>query len=445
MISLCKRKLHNLISDKKFSEILKGSAWALGARVISTLLAMITSIIIARIYGAEVMGIVAMVNSFLMLATIFTVLGTNTSILRLIPEHIAKYSVTSAFKVYRKTQYFVVGISVITGWLLFSGSSLIATKIFSKPHLSFFFALASVFIVFKSLVTLNNQALRGLRLIQTFAFMLMLPSLSNLLALGTISFLFFNKYNPLYALFASLMITAIAGILIMDRKFKNVMGKSDIIQEMPMKDILSLSLPMLMTATMTFVIGQTGVIMLGMFRSEAEVGYYSIAVKLATLTAFVLQAINSMAAPKFSELFHTGNMGELFHVAKKSSKLIFWTTVPFLLALLAFGKIVLGLLYGQEFKIAYLAMTFLVIGQFVNTISGSTGFFMNMTGHEIKLRNIVVAAAVINILLNLMLTPSYGINGAAIAGMVSMCFWNIFILVYIKLKYGRSIGYFPLL
>ncbi len=44
------------------------------------------------------MGIVAVLNSFLMLATIFTVLGTNTSILRLIPECLAKYSPAAAFK-----------------------------------------------------------------------------------------------------------------------------------------------------------------------------------------------------------------------------------------------------------------------------------------------------------------------------------------------------------
>ena len=52
MVSFIKRKIHNLVSNHKFSEILRGSVWALGAKV---------------------------------LATIFTVLGTQTSILRLIP------------------------------------------------------------------------------------------------------------------------------------------------------------------------------------------------------------------------------------------------------------------------------------------------------------------------------------------------------------------------
>ena len=87
MISYLKRKYTGLLSDARFSEILIGSAWTLSARVAATILGLVTSIIIARIYGVEVMGIVAVLDSFLMLATIFTGLGTNTSILRLIPEH----------------------------------------------------------------------------------------------------------------------------------------------------------------------------------------------------------------------------------------------------------------------------------------------------------------------------------------------------------------------
>jgi len=119
MFSFLKRKIHNLVSDQKFSEILRGSVWALGAKVLAAVLGMGSYIIIARWYGADVLGIVAVLQSFLMLATIFTVLGTNTSILRLIPEHLTKYSPTSAFKVYRKTQYMVLVTSLVTRGLVF--------------------------------------------------------------------------------------------------------------------------------------------------------------------------------------------------------------------------------------------------------------------------------------------------------------------------------------
>jgi len=443
MIDFIKRKLQNLISDKKFYEILEGSGWAAGAHIIGMGLTMTTSVIVVRVYGADVMGIVAIIKSFLMFVTIFTVMGTHTSILRFIPEHLTKYSVSSAFKVYRKTQYFVASVSIIACILLFFSSNLIADKVFSKPNLSYFFALAAFFVIFRSLMILNTQAVRGLRLIRTFAFMQLLPHLSMFLILIATTILFFNKYNPVYALFASFIVTALVGIFIMDREFKNRIGQNDHIHKMKMKSIVSISAPMFMTATTTFLIGQTGVILLGMFRSEHEVGYYAIAVKLATLVSFLLSAINSMAAPKFSELYHSGKIDELIHVAKKSTKLIFWTTAPILLILVTFGKPILWLLFGREFTKAYLALVFLVVGQFIHSISGSTANFMNMTGNHLILTKTKMASAFINLILGLILIPKFGINGAAIAGMVGISFWNIFVLYIIQIKFGKTIGYFP--
>lgn len=440
-----KRKLKNLTSDRKFSEILAGSAWALSARVVATGLGLIANIIVARIYGAEVVGIVAVLQSFLALATIFTVLGTNTSLLRLIPEHLSQYSPTSAFNVYRKTQLMVIAASVITGTLLFVGADLIAEKVFSKPHLSFYFSLASLSVVFNSLMLLTTQAVRGLRLIRVFALMQLLPQGFNLVFLVTLALLCPTRDVPVYAMLGGLSVTGILGWIIMVYSFRKKMDYSDRVQHISYRKILTISLPMFMTATMTFVIGQTGVVMLGMFRSEAEVGYYAIAVKLATLTAFILSAVNSMAGPKFSELFHSDKMDELFHVAQKSAKLIFWTTTPILLGFAILGKPFLNIVFGREFTVAYPALILLVLGQFVHSISGATGLFMNMTGNQNVFKNIVFVAAATNIGINLLLIPRYGIYGAATAAMVSIAGWNFATLCYIKLKYGKTTGYFPLL
>jgi O-antigen/teichoic acid export membrane protein len=443
MLPFIKQKFQNLISDQKFSEIFTGSVWALSARVLSTGFGLVASIIIARFYGADVVGIVAVIQSFLLLATIFTVLGTQTSLLRLIPEHLVKYSPTSAFRVYRKTQFMVIGVSVATGTLFFLFADLIAARVFSKPHLSFYFALASIFVVFKSLMLLNTQAVRGLRLIRVFALMQMLPQGFNLLLLVSLGLLWPSKDVPVYAILGGFAMTGILGWFIMEYEFRQKMQPQDTVHPMPARGILSISLPMLMTHAMTFVIGQTGVIMLGMFRTEAEVGYYSIAVKLATLTAFILSAVNSMAGPKFSELFHSDKMDELFYIAKKSAKLIFWTTAPILLGFVTLGRPVLHIAFGQEFTVAYPALVLLVMGQFVHSISGATGLFMNMTGNQNVFKNIVLAAAVTNICVNLLLIPPYGIYGAAIAAMVSFMSWNITTLIYIKMKFGRTTGYFP--
>lgn len=445
MFNLLKRKYHNLISDQKFSEILIGSTWALGAMVTATLASMTTSIIIARIYGVEIIGIVAMLNSFFMLSTIFTVLGTNTSILRLIPEHLTKYSPTSAFNIYRKIQYFVAGVSMITGSILFLSSGFIAETIFSKPNLRFYFALGAAFIIFKSLMILNTQAVRGIRLIRLYAFMQTLPSLSKLIIIVTITIFFFHKDNPIYAMFGSITFTALAGVWIMERAFKKIAKPSDTLHSIPMKEIMATSLPMLMTATMAIVTGQTGVIMLGIFRSEAEVGYYSVAVKLAFLTAFILKAVITVAAPKFSNLFYSNKIDELFYVAKKSAKLIFWTTVPILLSLIVLGKSIITLLYGSNFIVAYWAMIILIMGNFLTSISGATAMFMNMTGNHKIFRNIIFISVLTNVGLSVLLIPDFGIYGAAVSSMASLVLWSIITLFYIKMKYGKTTGYFPFL
>ena len=440
-----KRTFSNLVYDVRFSEIFIGSTWALAARVVATVLGFTFTAIVARFYGVEVVGMIAVINSFIVLASIFTVFGTPTSILRLIPEHLTKYSPTSALKVYRKTQYMVIIISLIASVLLYLNANLIAYKLFSKYHLSSYFALASTFIVFYSMTQLNTQAVRGLKLIQLFALMLLLPKSFNLFFLFIVGFIFPSPDTPIYAILGSMAMTGVLGWIFTEYGFRKLKGHRDKVYRTSRRNILAISLPMLMATTMGFVIGQTGVVFLGIFRTETEVGYYSIAVRLASLTVFILDAVNSMTGPKFSEFYHSGKIDELFYVAKKSAKLIFYTTTPILIGLLASGKFLINTIFGPNFVVAYNALAFLVIGQFVHSISGSTGMFLNMTGNQKVYKNIMIITGMLNISLNLILIPKYGIYGAAITAMVSRSFWNIAILVYTKIKYKKTTGYFPFL
>ena len=443
MISFFTRRLKSFFSDARFSGILRGSLWALSARVASGVLTFIVSVLVARNYGADGVGILAMVQSYLSLAAIFTVLGTSTSILRLIPEHVAASSVTSAFRVYRKTLRLVTAVSLVTGTLLLLLSGVVATRVFSKPHLTFYFALAAGFVVFKSLIDLNTQAIRGLRLIRAFAFMQILPAVAMLVFLATGTQFFRVRGGPVYAQLAAWVCTAALGAWIVDRAFRQRMRAGDRVNEVPVREILSISLPMLMTVSMHFVIGQTGVIMLAAFRSEAEVGYYDTSVKLATMTTYLLAAVNSMAGPRFSELFHSGRTDELFYVARKSTKLIFWATVPILLGLVLLGKPILRHFFGQDFIVAYPALVLLVLGQFVNSTSGSTGMFMSMTGKQVTFRNIMLVAAALNLSLSAATVPRFGVAGAAFSAMVSVMFWNVATLVSMKATHGRTTGYLP--
>jgi O-antigen/teichoic acid export membrane protein len=122
---------------------------------------------------------------------------------------------------------------------------------------------------------------------------------------------------------------------------------------------------------------------------------------------------------------------------KFSSKLIFWLSCPIILFIFLNSESLLRV-FGYEFVNAEFSLRVLLIGQFFNILCGSVGYILMMTGNEKILRNIIISSALINIILNIILIPQFGILGAAIASAISMIIWNITALIYIYNKYNFS-------
>ena len=66
-----------------------------------------------------------------------------------------------------------------------------------------------------------------------------------------------------------------------------------------------------------------------------------------------------------------------------------------------------------------------------------------MSGQQNSYMSILIIGAIINIGLNLLLIPKYGIDGAAYASIVSMSFWNLSMVYMVKKKFGFFTMYIP--
>ena len=381
----------------------------------------------------------AIIQSLMLFMSIFAVMGSNVSILRLVPEYIVKFSVLSAFSVYKKIRLLVFLASLTIGIIFYLSRNFIANYIFYKPQLSFYIGLVSLFVLFKALSDLNTGVVRAMRANGAFSLMQVLPNLSMLAALFVFMATSHDIDDPVFAQFVGWIISSFIGVFIVLRLFKGHSGKNELIADVRYIELVKISFPMLMTSSINFFIGQIGILILGMYRPPADVGLYSVAVRLATLTVFLLQAINSMAAPKFSELYHKNKIEELFRVGKKSTKLIFIVTSPILLILVFFGSQILNL-FGDDFSRAYIPMVILIFGQFFNSISGSTGYVMTMTGNHCQFNNIMLFSSVFNVVLSLFLCPTFGIIGISISTSFSVVLWNILVTIYIRRKFSNTVG-----
>lgn len=185
------------------------------------------------------------------------------------------------------------------------------------------------------------------------------------------------------------------------------------------------AMPLALTAGLQLINSQTDIIMLGFFSSAEEVGVYRVAVQGATLVAFGLQAVNMVVAPHFARLYAQGNIAGLQRMVTASARVILLSTFPVVAAFLIFGKEMLSLLFGTAFVPAYTALAILCVGQLINAAMGSVGLLLTMTRHEKDAAWGVAVAAAVNVALNLILIPAFGINGAAVATAITLATWNV--------------------
>ena len=119
----------------------------------------------------------------------------------------------------------------------------------------------------------------------------------------------------------------------------------------------------------------------------------------------------------------------------------FWATVPLIIITSLIPEQILGV-FGEEFQTAAIPLIILLIGQIFNTVNGPTGIVLQLTGHQKVFKNIILVSSIINIALNYILIPMYGLVGAAIANSFSLILWNVWCSIKIKTTFLVSLFFY---
>lgn len=193
-----------------------------------------------------------------------------------------------------------------------------------------------------------------------------------------------------------------------------------------------IAIPYLLISGAALIQNNTDIIMTGLIAGTAEAGLYKVTLRVSAVLGFFLNAANVIVGPVTSEL-HTKNEHD------RLQRVIAWTAALSsvfaalgAVVLIGFGETVLGI-FGTEFRSAYSALVILVIGQSAFALAGPVGMFATMTGQEWDASKAFALGAVVNIVLNALLIPPFGIEGAATATVTSTIVWNSF-LAYLSWK-----------
>ncbi|OCC22909.1 hypothetical protein MB02_14160 [Croceicoccus estronivorus] len=178
------------------------------------------------------------------------------------------------------------------------------------------------------------------------------------------------------------------------------------------------------------------IIMLGILRPAAEVGYYKVASTFAILGSTVLTALNLVLQPRIAQYLAAGDREGVEHLVTFVARLTLGSSLLIFLGLLLFGQTILQVAFGTEYAQAYMPMAILAAGQLANAGFGPVMLLLNMAGHEKVVMRGVILSAVVNLVLNALLIPRFGTLGAAVATAIAYLTWNAALYQQVRVRMG---------
>ena len=202
--------------------------------------------------------------------------------------------------------------------------------------------------------------------------------------------------------------------------------------EPQMRYWIAASLPFLLLTGFSSLSKQIDLIMVGSLLGGESAGLYSVASRVAMFLGIPLGSVNSILAPVVAQLHHEKKHTELQQAVTMATRITFSMTLVGGGLVWFFGDQVLAL-FGEQYASGALGcLRILVFGQLVNAAAGSVGLLMAMTGNQLQATLVVGGSVLLNVVLNLVLVPHFGIEGAAIATAIALAAWNIVLILRVR-------------
>jgi len=317
---------------------------------------------------------------------------------------------------------------------LFLFSDLIASLFSDDPRLGYYFKIAAMAVPSFVITTAMVSVFRGFQ--RTKERILFFNLGRNILILGfviVIGLLALPFHTVILSVSISIILLSIIFFIYYLKNKKELLGikrafKWDIKTG---KKLLIFSLPLLLVDILYRVMGWADTMIIGYFLAEDFVGFYNVARPLSNFISQGLVITTFIYSPLVAMLYAQDKFKENETIYIIITKWVSFLMLPLALVFIFFPEIVIINSFGEGYTAAKTPLQILSIIYFIKILMGPNGSTLTAYGKTRFLMYATLAAASLNVLLNLYLIPLYGITGAATAtgvsiiGMNSVRVWKV--------------------
>lgn len=411
------------LEERITKQIAKGGGISLFGRVIGKVIKFGFQVFLTRILGASIYGIYALGHNIFSISQTFSRLGLNNGVVRFGSIYEGDGDKSRLKGTIIGSLLITFLFSVLIAAILYSFKGFIAQNLFDKPSLIPVigaFSLSLPFYAFMVVAAFSARIFR--QMLYDVGLRLIIHPLTLMISAVVTFLLGFGLIGVVFGFFASSLLSALVGCYLLWRLFPELL--SGLKPKFDIKKLLGYSVIVLLSGMSVILLSRADRVMLGAFTVASDVGVYNAAAIMAGQLVIFLESFNAIFSPMIANLYDKGKINTLNNSLKLTTKWIFTFTFPIFLTFLLFSKQIMGL-YGDEFVVGWPVLVGLASAQLINASVGPVGFILTMTENEkLELANNLIMGG-LNIILNFLLIPRFGILGAVVATGFSISLVNI--------------------
>jgi len=361
-------------------------------------------------------GLFYAVFTFISFFILFRDLGLGSALGKYIPEFTVRKQFAEIKSSIALTLLVETAFGFIVSAALFLFSDQIALTIFGTLDASLPLRILSIWFFVAMLYTLMQTTFQGFQNMPAYASVSVFSILSVLLlAMLFVGVLGLGVGGVALAYLLAAAVIGFYSLIFFIKRYPHVFQEKASVTKPLLKKLFVFALPLLVGAAAGLILSYTDTLMITIFRTLPEVGFYQAAQPTARMLWYIPLALTVILFPMISELWARRKralMGKMIHFLIKFSFIII---MPIAFIFIAFPEIVINLLYGPSYLPGTIALQILAVTAIVYTPFIIFAEVMKGIGRPVILMKVVGLMACLNIVGNLALIPPYGIGGAAVA------------------------------
>lgn len=431
------------------SKILRGSLLIMISMLFFRVGGFIYKFIIARMLGPSGYGIFGLTLPFIGVFQILSAAGFPPAIAKFVAQHKAVGEYDKARQVIITSTKLMMFLGVSFGLLMFFSANWIAITIFSKPEMTIPLQAVSLIMPFSVIVGAFRGAFQGIYKMELIVVSRAVEQLFTILLGIALVAIGFYAVGAILGTGLGFLASAVVSYILFRKYVWTMFAKPEVNISLReelrlLKTLLAFSIPVTITALSEMAIYDVSTLVIGYYLALKFVGYYTAADPFARIPLIISLSVATVILPAASEAASLKNKALLDKYVTESYRYVILTVFPLCVGIALFAGPIISIL-GSNYLPGAPVLSILVIGMTFYSLFMVSASITQGVGHPRVPMYTLLLGTVINIALNFLMIPLYGIIGAAIATtlaafiIMAIVLWQTFKITKVKLPYKEFV------